>query len=110
VCEPLFDGSVTPKNVLEVFEYLPMLQCHEGKEFSAVQVGHTFTIEPMINAGAYQDVIWPDGWTAVTADGSRSAQFEHSLVITEAGCDILTARTKDSPLLWWEAEGVALDL
>jgi methionine aminopeptidase len=78
--------------------------------FCALQVGHTFTIEPMINAGVYQDVMWPDGWTAVTADGSRSAQFEHGLVITEDGCEILTARTKISPPLWWEKEGIALDL
>lgn len=74
------------------------------------QVGHTFTIEPMINAGDFRDVTWPDGWTAVTVDGKRSAQFEHGLVVTETGCDILTARTEDSPPLWWEKEGVELDI
>lgn len=40
--------------------------------------------------------------TATTEDGKRSAQFEHQLIITKDGCEILTARTKDSPPLWWE--------
>jgi methionyl aminopeptidase len=75
-----------------------------------LQVGHTFTIEPMINTGGWHDVLWPDGWTSVTADGRRSAQFEHGLVVTKDGCDVLTARTPDSPPLWWEVEGAALDL
>lgn len=48
--------------------------------------GHVFTIEPMINAGVHKDITWPDNWTAVTADGQRSAQFEHTLLITEDGC------------------------
>lgn len=47
--------------------------------------GHIFTIEPMINAGGYKDYKWYDDWTAVTADGQRSAQFEHTLLITEDG-------------------------
>ena len=50
-----------------------------------------FTIEPMINAGAYYDRVWPDDWTVVTADGKRSAQFEHTLLVTEKGLEILTA-------------------
>lgn len=48
-------------------------------------VGHIFTIEPMINTGLYQDILWPDNWTAVTRDGSRSAQFEHTMLVTENG-------------------------
>ena len=63
-----------------------------------------FTIEPMINMGTYRDMLWPDGWTAVTTDGGRSAQFEHQIVITKDGAEVLTARTPDSPLLWWELE------
>jgi methionyl aminopeptidase len=47
--------------------------------------GHVFTIEPMINVGTHKDVTWPDNWTAVTMDGQRSAQFEHTLLITETG-------------------------
>lgn len=53
----------------------------------------------MINLGGHRDAMWPDGWTVVTADGSRSAQFEHTLLITDSGCEILTARTEDSPEL-----------
>ena len=48
-----------------------------------IEPGVTFTIEPMINVGTWQvGRIWPDGWTAPTADGSRSAQFEHTLLVT----------------------------
>jgi methionyl aminopeptidase len=39
---------------------------------------------------------WPDGWTAVTADGGRSAQYEHTLLVTAGGVEVLTARTKHS--------------
>ena len=54
--------------------------------------GHIFTIEPMINLGTHHDVMWPDGWTAVTADGKRSSQFEHTMLVTENGVELLTAR------------------
>lgn len=59
--------------------------------------GMTFTIEPMINVGTWQVQILEDDWTAVTEDGSLSAQFEHTLLVTTTGCEILTARK--SPLL-----------
>ena len=55
-----------------------------------MEEGMTFTIEPMINAGSWQDRSWEDGWTSVTADGSRSAQFEHTLLVTADGAEILT--------------------
>jgi methionyl aminopeptidase len=61
-----------------------------------MKVGHIFTIEPMINMGTWKDITWNDKWTSSTEDGQRSAQFEHTLVITETGCEILTAATKDS--------------
>jgi methionyl aminopeptidase len=63
-----------------------------------------FTIEPMVNLGTWRDVLWPDGWTAATADGQRSAQFEHQLLITATGAEVLTARLPTSPPLWWELE------
>ncbi|MGI8537852.1 MAG: type I methionyl aminopeptidase [Mycobacteriales bacterium] len=53
--------------------------------------GMTFTIEPMISIGDWQHEMWEDGWTAVTADRSRTAQFEHTLLVTEDGVDVLTA-------------------
>jgi len=49
-----------------------------------------FTIEPMINLGKADVEILDDGWTAVTTDRSLSAQFEHTIVVTERGADILT--------------------
>ena len=64
-----------------------------------MKAGHIFTIEPMINAGVHKDITWPDNWTAVTADGQRSAQFEHTILITETGYELLTARLPDSPKL-----------
>jgi methionyl aminopeptidase len=48
------------------------------------------TIEPMINAGGHEVHALSDGWTIVTRDGSWSAQFEHTLVVTEDGCEVLT--------------------
>eukprot|EP01034_Spumella_vulgaris_P032486 gene32486-40094_t len=64
----------------------------KNKAKGVMQPGHIFTIEPMINAGGHRDVLWPDQWTAVTADGSRSAQFEHQMLVTETGVELLTAR------------------
>ncbi len=52
--------------------------------------GMTFTVEPMITEGTWEDRLWDDGWTAVTDDGKRSAQFEHTIVVTETGAEILT--------------------
>lgn len=53
--------------------------------------GMVFTIEPMINAGSYEWVLLDDGWTVITADGSLSAQFEHTVAITDNGTEILTS-------------------
>lgn len=66
--------------------------------------GHTFTIEPMICEGSAKPLIWPDEWTATTVDGKRSAQFEHTLLITEDGVEALTGKTANSPLQFWELE------
>jgi methionyl aminopeptidase len=53
-----------------------------------------FTIEPMITAGRHEVLILRDEWTAVTRDKSLSAQFEHSIGITETGCEIFTTSLK----------------
>ncbi|KAI7837907.1 hypothetical protein COHA_008288 [Chlorella ohadii] len=79
----------------------------KNKAKGTMKVGEVFTIEPMINQGSHRDKTWPDGWTSATEDGQRSAQFEHTLVITPTGYDILTARLPTSPPLWWEKEGAA---
>jgi methionyl aminopeptidase len=52
--------------------------------------GMTFTIEPMLTLGTHDYTMWSDGWTAVTKDGSWTAQFEHTLLVTEDGAEILT--------------------
>jgi len=55
-----------------------------------LEPGMTFTIEPMLNLGTPDWTMWDDGWTVVTADLKRSAQFEHTLVVTDDGAEILT--------------------
>ncbi len=57
---------------------------------SRLRPGMVFTIEPMINAGKPEWKLLPDGWTVITADGSLSAQFEHTIAITEHGPEILS--------------------
>lgn len=57
---------------------------------TVLRPGMTFTIEPMITTGTHEWELWDDGWTVVTADGSRCAQFEHTIVVTEDGAEILT--------------------
>ncbi|RFA12783.1 type I methionyl aminopeptidase [Subtercola boreus] len=55
-----------------------------------IQVGMVFTIEPMLTLGSQDNELWPDGWTVATRDHSFSAQFEHTLVVTERGAEVLT--------------------
>ncbi|NIR30637.1 MAG: type I methionyl aminopeptidase [Gammaproteobacteria bacterium] len=57
-----------------------------------LEPGMTFTIEPMVNAGKRHVKVLPDGWTVVTKDRSLSAQWEHTLLVTETGVEILTVR------------------
>jgi len=68
----------------------------KNKAVGVMKPGHIFTIEPMINEGKWQDELWPDNWTATTTDGKRSAQFEHTLLITETGVEVLTKRLSGS--------------
>jgi len=69
---------------------------HYGKKNTGQELkpGMTFTIEPMINAGKYESKLLNDGWTAVTKDKSLSAQYEHTLGITENGYEIFTESAK----------------
>ena len=69
---------------------------HYGKKNTGQELkpGMTFTIEPMINAGKYESKLLNDGWTAVTKDKSLSAQYEHTLGITENGYEIFTESVK----------------
>ena len=71
---------------------------HYGKKHTGIELmpGMTFTIEPMINAGKYDVKVLGDGWTAVTKDKSLSAQFEHTIGITENGYEIFTESDKNN--------------
>jgi len=55
-----------------------------------LEPGMTFTIEPMLTLGTIDYDVWPDGWTVVTADRKRTAQFEHTIAVTDSGSEILT--------------------
>jgi methionyl aminopeptidase len=64
----------------------------ENKAIGIMKPGHCFTIEPMISEGSWRDEMWPDNWTAVTVDGLLSAQFEHTMLVTDDGIEVLTQR------------------
>ena len=76
---------------------------NKNKAKGVMKEGHVFTVEPMINLGTYDDETWGDNWTAVTADGKRSAQFEHTVLVTKDGCEILTNR-ENEPIMKWDAD------
>jgi len=71
---------------------------HYGEKNTGIELipGMTFTIEPMINEGKYDIKVFEDGWTAVTKDKSLSAQFEHTIGITENGYEIFTESDKNN--------------
>ena len=62
----------------------------------ALVEGMTFTVEPMVNAGRRQVKLLPDGWTVVTKDHSLSAQWEHTILVTADGYEILTLGDQES--------------
>ena len=81
--------------VSNVFHEPPNI-LHYGKKNNGLEIkpGMTFTIEPMVNAGKYDVKVLNDGWTAVTKDKSLSAQFEHTIGITDNGYEIFTESDK----------------
>ncbi|XXH01531.1 hypothetical protein Hte_007891 [Hypoxylon texense] len=68
-----------------------------NKSVGVCKPGMTFTIEPIIAPGKYRDVTWQDNWTNTTIDGKRTAQFEHTVLVTEIGVEVLTAGNESSP-------------
>jgi len=64
----------------------------KNKAVGVMKPGNAFTIEPMISQGVWNDQTWPDDWTSVTQDGKLSAQFEQTMVVTDNGVEVLTAR------------------
>jgi len=81
----------------QVFHEDPQV-LHYGKPGTGeiLKTGMCLTIEPMVNAGERQSKLLKDGWTVVTKDRSLSAQFEHTIVVTDTGCEILTLRQDDT--------------
>ncbi|RWA14074.1 hypothetical protein EKO27_g1038 [Xylaria grammica] len=69
----------------------------KNKAAGVCKPGLTFTIEPILTLGKPQEQYWPDEWTNATVDGKRTAQFEHTLLVTETGVEVLTARNENSP-------------
>ena len=69
---------------------LVVLHYDDPGSTTILEPGMTFTIEPMINLGTYDWTMWDDGWTILTADLRRSAQFEHTVLVTDDGVEILT--------------------
>lgn len=74
--------------------HMPPQVPHYGRAGSGIRLrpGMVFTIEPMINLGDWRTELQSDGWTVLTADRSLTAQFEHTIAVTESGCEVLTAR------------------
>ncbi len=75
---------------------------YESANKAVMEEGMTFTIEPMINCGSPDSRIWPDNWTAVTVDLALSAQFEHTVLVTGSGVEILTGGREP----WFLREGI----
>ncbi|AIE74928.1 MULTISPECIES: type I methionyl aminopeptidase [unclassified Synechocystis] len=77
--------------ISKIFHTAPQIP-HYGKagKGKRLRPGMVFTIEPMINEGTWEAVLLDDGWTAITKDGKLSAQFEHTIAVTEDGVEILT--------------------
>ena len=68
----------------------PTIRHHRNNDPGTIEAGMTFTIEPMLTIGGTRDIMWNDGWTSVTADGKWTAQCEHTLLVTDTGCEIMT--------------------
>jgi methionyl aminopeptidase len=70
---------------------------HYGQKSTGMRLeaGMTFTIEPMVNAGVWQTKLLGDKWTVVTKDHKLSAQYEHTILVTETGIEVLTARPEE---------------
>jgi methionyl aminopeptidase len=69
---------------------IQVLHYYDPRNNMIMKPGMVFTIEPMITLGTWQHKMWDDDWTAVTADGKRTAQFEHTVLVTDTGVEVLT--------------------
>ncbi len=75
----------------EVFHSRPQIPHYfDPRASTVIEPNMTFTIEPMISIGTWRHASWNDGWTAVTEDRLRTAQFEHTILVTPTGAEVLT--------------------
>ncbi|KAK1442366.1 methionine aminopeptidase [Babesia gibsoni] len=85
------------------FHENPIVAHTENDSDVVMEPGMVFTIEPIVTRSKESEcVTWPDGWTMATKDGKKTAQFEHTVLITESGHEVLTARLPSSPKLYWD--------
>ena len=81
----------TGHGIGEVFHTSPTILHYDTPHNNTImEPGMTFTVEPMLSAGEWKSNVWDDGWTVVTKDFARSAQFEHTCLVSETGVEILT--------------------
>ena len=71
-------------------QVLGLFKIEPEYDLNVMKPGQTFTIEPIVTEGSGAIITWPDGWTVATRDGSRAAQFEHTVIVTEDGFEVLT--------------------
>ncbi|ORM41286.1 Methionine aminopeptidase 1 [Babesia sp. Xinjiang] len=85
------------------FHENPMVHHTANDSDVIMEPGMVFTIEPIVTRSKFKEcIMWPDGWTMATKDGKKTAQFEHTILITGTGHDVLTKRLPSSPALYWE--------
>jgi methionyl aminopeptidase len=80
----------TGHGIGRTFHAAPAVLHHRNSRPGVMQLNQTFTIEPMLSLGSWDWKLWSNGWTVVTKDGSLSAQFEHTLLVTPDGAEVLT--------------------
>uniref|UniRef100_A0AC35U3B0 Methionine aminopeptidase n=1 Tax=Rhabditophanes sp. KR3021 TaxID=114890 RepID=A0AC35U3B0_9BILA len=85
-----------------LFHTSPRIRHFANNKPGVMKEGHCFTIEPMINKTSHDSIIWPDDWTVATCDGTSSAAFEHTLLVTENGCEVLTRSNDGTP--WYQKQ------
>ena len=91
------DSNVILSSISNKFHEQPNI-LHYGKKNNGLELtpGMTFTIEPMINAGKRHTRLLGDGWTVITKDRKSSAQYEHTILVTNDGHEVLTRRQEES--------------
>jgi methionyl aminopeptidase len=81
----------------KVFHEEPQIVHYKNNDKTKMEVGMCFTIEPMVNLGKASTILdKTDNWTVYTTDGKKSAQWEHTIVVTKTGCEILTLRNEET--------------